>query len=99
MVHHAYNNGMTTHACIIDAVAAAFDVPLTSDDVLMQLCKNDGHGMQATFALHGIENVDRQAFQLRSQQLLQQNVHIKTFKVHCKRPGRNVLFHLDYAHA
>lgn len=95
----AYNNCMTTHERIIDIIAAAFDVPLTSDDVCMQLCKSDGMNMQATFALQCIDNVDRKAFQLRSSALQLQNHGIKTFKVQSKRPNRNVLFHLDYAHA
>jgi len=81
---------------MIGIIAAAFDVPLTVHDVHMDLCKFNGHDIEATFSLHGVENVDRKAFQLRVQQLQCMDGNIKTFKVKSKRPMQNVRLYLDY---
>jgi len=53
-----------------------------------------GKGLEATFYVDTIENVDRKSFAAQAQALKEANKCIVEFKVQSKRPGKNVRFYL-----
>jgi len=80
-------------AQITEPVFKNLGFAMTASDVWNDIARF-GKGLEATFYVDTIENVDRKSFAAQAQALKEANKSIAEFKVQSKRPGKNVRFYL-----
>lgn len=83
-------------AQITEPVFKSLGFAMTASDVWNDIARF-GKGLEATFYVDTVENVDRKSFAAQALLLKQANKSIVEFKVQSKRAGKNVRFYLKVA--
>lgn len=80
-------------AQITEPVFKSLGFTVSSADVWNDIARF-GKGLEATFYVDTVKNVDRKSFAAQAQILKEANKCIVEFKVQSKRPDKNVRFYL-----
>lgn len=84
----------STIASVTQPVWIALGVACNADNVWNDLARSNGHGIEATFYVAGLDNVVRKQFNALVDTLKASNPCIEQFKVKFKRPEKEVRFYI-----
>lgn len=82
---------------IFHNIAQIFNIinlAIKEEDIVIDFAHFNSQGLESTFSLSSIENVQRKPFNEAVMSFKSKNPQIEEFKVKYKRPGKNVRFYL-----